>query len=151
MVWRENREERLQYMREYYAKNKEKAKERRKVWYEKNKIIHLENTREYHHKNRELISKKRKEKLQKDPTIYRRRRLRKKYGITHEQFLKMSETQGNKCAACLRRTILVVDHCHETGKIRGLLCNQCNTAIGLLKESRQRMEALIRYVERPLT
>lgn len=58
-------------------------------------------------------------------------RLRRVYGITIEQYDTLLERQGDACAICRRasgefRTRLAVDHNHQTGEIRGLLCNYCN-------------------------
>ena len=58
------------------------------------------------------------------------------YGITQEQYDLMLEKQQGNCAICKRppkpNAVLCVDHCHGTGKIRGLLCHSCNTSIGKL-------------------
>jgi hypothetical protein len=62
------------------------------------------------------------------------RRLKKKYGISLKEFTKLSENQFDSCAICQKKEPLCVDHCHETGKIRGLLCTKCNTAIGFFEE-----------------
>lgn len=84
---------------------------------------------------------------------YRKRvRLRNDFGITTEQFEQMKETQSGCCAICgkhqdvLTKT-LCVDHCHSTGKIRGLLCNNCNSGIGFLKDNTTILKAAIKYLE----
>lgn len=62
----------------------------------------------------------------------RRASLKHRYGITPEQWQEMFEAQGGKCALCPntgRAYRLCVDHNHETGQVRGLLCQRCNTAI----------------------
>ncbi|WP_442942261.1 endonuclease VII domain-containing protein [Nonomuraea sp. NBC_00507] len=61
----------------------------------------------------------------------------------------MLEAQGGACAACRRVTDqnLHVDHCHTTGKVRGLLCVGCNTALGLLAEDSERIRGLLGYLE----
>lgn len=65
--------------------------------------------------------------------------LKRNFGITIDQFNKMFSAQGGCCLICGRhasefKKSLAVDHCHKTGKIRGLLCHHCNTAIGLLQD-----------------
>jgi hypothetical protein len=73
----------------------------------------------------------------------------KKYGITCEQYYQMLTEQDNSCAICHTDTNvkrLAVHHCHDTGKTRGLLCSQCNTALGLLKENIELMTNMIKYV-----
>ena len=77
-----------------------------------------------------------------------------KYGITLEQKREMIRMQGCKCAICpvkLSDEVLSkshVDHCHETGKIRGVLCNNCNRGIGHLMHDSQILLNASRYVER---
>lgn len=79
---------------------------------------------------------------QRYPHRMRERNLRTKYGITIADFDRLSAEQGGKCAVCDRvpaghgkSGTLHVDHCHELGVIRGLLCDSCNRAIGLLGDS----------------
>ena len=83
------------------------------------------------------------------------------YGLTTEEYEQMLLDQNGLCACCgqpeKRRAgrkkrsenipLLHVDHCHTTGRIRGLLCSACNTALGLLEEDPQRIMALLHYVE----
>jgi hypothetical protein len=58
-----------------------------------------------------------------------------RYGITEDDYHRMAEKQNQSCAICGRGTQrLDVDHDHETGKVRGLLCIRCNTTVGILEE-----------------
>lgn len=64
-----------------------------------------------------------------------------KYNLTEDDFNRMLENCNNSCEICgkpfsdeSRYTTPGVDHCHETGKVRGLLCRKCNTAIGMLND-----------------
>lgn len=77
--------------------------------------------------------------------------LKKLYGITMEDYERMLDEQHGGCAVCgtppgARR--LHVDHDHETGKVRSLLCNGCNAALGHLKEDPARMTAMAHYIIR---
>ena len=79
--------------------------------------------------------------------------LKKMYGITLDQYNILLETQGGKCATCGcdrsdKGRDLCVDHNHKTGKVRGLLCGNCNRGIGYFKEDIQRMESAIAYLKR---
>src|SRR5882672_329869 len=81
----------------------------------------------------------------------RRQKLKSSYGLTPEEWQSMSDTQEGRCAVCARvpsgtRTRLCVDHCHTTGRIRQLLCNRCNMAIGLLDENPVTLASLARYL-----
>lgn len=77
--------------------------------------------------------------------------LKRKFNMTTEQYDELKRQQGGKCACCPKEFSsngknLAVDHCHVTGKIRGLLCNECNTSLGLLKENIIVLENLIAYL-----
>jgi len=72
--------------------------------------------------------------------FYRVRDLHKNYGITLEDFNDMIELQEGKCLICNTHLEaltkgLVVDHCHTTGKVRGLLCSNCNSGLGMFKDN----------------
>ncbi len=73
-----------------------------------------------------------------------------KYGITPDQFKQMFETQQGKCAICNEepktKRGLHVDHNHETGKVRGLLCHGCNVALGSFKEDIGLLNKAIEYL-----
>lgn len=83
--------------------------------------------------------------------INRRAKLKKSFGITVQQYDEMLDAQGGCCALCGSdfpggRGRFVVDHCHETGKIRGLLCNLCNVGLGALRDSPQLLQKAIQYL-----
>lgn len=73
--------------------------------------------------------------------------LKKKYGMTLLDYDLMVDEQGGQCAICRAEEKLYVDHNHDTGKIRGLLCNTCNRAIGLLKDDSLTIYKAAEYVE----
>lgn len=58
----------------------------------------------------------------------------RKYNITWKHYQELLTIQEKGCAICKARVELVVDHCHKTSTVRGLLCNTCNMGIGLLQE-----------------
>jgi hypothetical protein len=60
----------------------------------------------------------------------------------------MMTAQGGKCAGCTRAVALVVDHDHKNGVVRGLLCNQCNTALGLVRDDPGTLALLIDYLRK---
>ena len=77
------------------------------------------------------------------------------YGITAEEYYDMLEAQDNKCAICESSEVnneritsnkLFIDHCHETGKVRGLLCSKCNHALGLLNDDVNLLQKAINYL-----
>lgn len=76
--------------------------------------------------------------------------LKTKYGITLEKYESMVEAQNGLCAVCNTKPShrrLDVDHSHISGKLRKLLCSNCNTALGLLKEDKERITKLLQYLE----
>lgn len=78
--------------------------------------------------------------------------LRRKYNLTQEQYEVMLESQGGVCAickACLpssNATYFAVDHDHRTGKVRGLLCSNCNRGIGHLQDSPEILQRAANYI-----
>lgn len=67
-------------------------------------------------------------------------KLKRRFGITIDDYEKMYQEQGGSCLICgahesCNSHRLAVDHCHETGKVRGLLCKSCNVGIGNLKDN----------------
>ena len=85
----------------------------------------------------------------------RKTNIKWKYGITWDQWLEMYNKQEGKCVICFKFCPihpeskgegLAVDHCHDTGKVRSLLCIPCNSAIGQLKEDPMIMQNAINYV-----
>lgn len=70
-----------------------------------------------------------------------------KYGIMPEHFEKLKELHLNGCAVCKRKADLHVDHNHKTGKIRGLLCDNCNIALGHLHEDEDLIWNLLEYLK----
>lgn len=83
---------------------------------------------------------------------YRREKYREsKYSFSQKEHDKIFKEQNGKCAIC--RTpesdlnhILAVDHCHKTGKVRGLLCNSCNKGLGMFKDNTLILEDAIYYL-----
>lgn len=74
--------------------------------------------------------------------------LLRKYKITLADYLALLEAQNHQCAICLKidDDTLVVDHCHSTGKVRGLLCHECNAGIGLVGDTRKAVWRAYRYL-----
>lgn len=75
-----------------------------------------------------------------------------KYNITENDYQKMLINQDYSCAICgIHREDLnkdlAVDHCHSTGKIRDLLCANCNSGIGFFKESLFKLKSAIKYIK----
>ena len=77
-----------------------------------------------------------------------------RHGISTEQWNRMFEVQGSHCAICARhqselKMRLVLDHCHKTNVIIGLLCSQCNAAIGMFRDDPEVLRQAITYLTKP--
>ena len=110
---------------------------------------------EFDHKTREGRQAYQNAYRKLKPHIEKGRALRESFGLSLEQYQEMHDRQEGKCAICgqpetqLRDgkvKALAVDHCHSTGRIRGLLCCDCNQAIGKLKEDVEILQGAIRYL-----
>lgn len=95
----------------------------------------------------------------KDPEVMRRHKegmrrvhLNKVYGLSEIEYNKLLELQSGGCAICKQpcrvHERLSVDHDHNTGAVRGLLCQQCNSAIGFLKEDEDIIWNMLEYLKK---
>lgn len=78
--------------------------------------------------------------------------LRKRYGITLKDYNRMLSEQDYGCKICGKSEKengrkLAVDHCHATGKVRGILCTHCNSGLGYFQDNQNRMQAAIHYLD----
>ena len=76
----------------------------------------------------------------------RRSNVRQKYGLTDAQYDALLAEYGYACAICFGYDVLCVDHCHETGKVRGILCGRCNSGIGFLRDSVELAKRAVEYL-----
>ena len=70
-----------------------------------------------------------------------------KYGLDDSEFNAMSASQDGRCAICQVEESLVVDHCHGTGRVRGLLCHGCNVGLGFFRDNQESLRSAIEYLE----
>lgn len=93
----------------------------------------------------QLASKKHaeKQKLQGRNRVHQR-----VWKMTDGQLEKLYIEHNHLCAICQHKKVLVIDHDHKTNKIRGLLCNECNTGLGFFQDKIQFLEKAIQYLTR---
>jgi hypothetical protein len=102
--------------------------------------------------NPEDEKQKMRERFKANPDKYKEYALKYSYGITLEEYNQMFTAQKGCCKICnthqtqLKRK-LFVDHCHTTGKVRGLLCQPCNTLLGQAKDDLTILQQAIKYLE----
>ena len=91
---------------------------------------------------------------------FTRKYLMKTYGITYEEYMDMYKQFGGRCHICRQvgfkidkhqKLDLAVDHCHSTGKVRGMLCHNCNRGLGLFQDNTEYLTEAVRYLERATT
>lgn len=81
--------------------------------------------------------------------------LRKTYGININQYVSMLDSQDRKCAICatpfsdLTQKQVHVDHCHETSRVRGILCSACNLMLGKARDNVDILKSAIEYLTKP--
>lgn len=141
-----------------------------KIWSAKNRESINQKSREKRAKHRAIwriywATMRRYNRLMKPEKTHqddRRNYLQKKYGVTNQWYADTLKKQNGKCAICIkeqtrstqtkrrgiRRKLLCVDHCHKTGKVRELLCHDCNTALGALHESIPTLKNMILYIQK---
>ena len=105
-----------------------------------------------HHARKSYESRMKKYDTPAKRYLYARRSmLRKRYGITLEEYEAMAEAQGHRCKICrMRETekygLLHVDHDHRTARVRGLLCGNCNTGLGKFRDDPALLQSAIEYL-----
>jgi len=153
--WREaNRERNRQLQREWRGRNKEKVNkaQREKYW---------EDPEKARERSRESVAKHRVENPEAwaatqarhfTPSNKRRHNLKAAYNMTPEDYDLMLAFQGGGCKICgtkdpkTKSGRFNIDHCHESGAIRGILCNPCNVGLGAFTDDISKLEAAVRYL-----
>ena len=160
-----SKRDRKEYMRQWYEEHAGAKKEHDKKYYQTHKEEKKESSRAYRAAHAEELREKQKKWYaenrtsraayakkwradHKEEVAHTKRRIA--YGITPEEYSRLLESQGGVCALCGGESLtrgLAVDHNHETGEVRGLLCGSCNTALGLLKEDVELLFKAIKYLD----
>lgn len=166
-----NKEKIFKRVKEYYRKNRDKIlkkmkdyknriildpvlhkreKEWRKKYYKKNHTEKLNYYKKYRQEESERIKGYRKNPKNKE--YQRDYFLKYNHGISNQEYTNLLKNQSGLCAICKSKNkngkLLVVDHDHKSGKIRELLCSNCNTSLGLLKESIPVLKNMVKYIKK---
>lgn len=109
------------------------------VWREENPEKVKEAEKKYRESNPEKVKLK-----------MRKQALKRKYGMTMEDYEQMLKSQNGKCSICNeeKQETLCVDHDHNTGKVRGLLCRHCNHVVGFAKDNIDILNNVINYLRK---
>lgn len=135
-----------------YAENSEKLKAASSAWRRRNPDKVRAMTLAYYSVP-ENAQRYRKEHPTERSASTRKYTLKRKYGLTPTEFEEMFEKQGRVCVLCLtsdfsHKNGRCMDHDHTTKSLREILCNACNTALGLFKDNPEVLRRAAAYVER---
>ncbi len=170
------KEEKKEYNKEYNKLNKEKISNQKKKYYsnsdvKENKLKYskkrylenkekiIDNVMKYHWENQDEIRVYKKKYRKENSDKIKNRVLQKSFGITLDEYNLMFENQNGCCAICNKPEtarnkvsgailMLAVDHCHITGKVRGLLCGTHNPALGAFGDSIEQLQSAIDYLKK---
>ena len=140
-AWRDNNKERVKETdKEYRSKTKQHQKERRKKHREENKEATAASRRRYRENNPEKVAIA---------------DIRRRYFLSEDSAKELYERSMGTCDSCgdewdpekYKNRRFCVDHDHDTGAIRGILCMPCNAALGLLKDDKEVVRKLLSYIE----
>jgi len=153
-----NKESLDEYSRNYYSNiDTDKRKGYSKEYRDKNKSSLNQYSKEYYANNKEYWSAdsrkvKKRDYYEANKDKFKENGYKYRYGLSTEDVESMKTDQDNKCLICacdfddLDSKHIHIDHNHETGAIRGVLCKRCNLTLGILEEDTQLMENMINYV-----
>lgn len=125
-------------------------------------VDHVAYKKEYYKKNRESVLVKSKKYHQENPQKAKNSGLKRQYGIDLDQYNVFLKNQNDVCAICHKSStaidkrtgktkMLAVDHDHNTGKIRGLLCEAHNRALGMFHDNIEELQSAIAYLGRKIS
>jgi hypothetical protein len=159
--WRERNPEKLkEWGTSYYQQNKEKCAEASRRCREKKKAENpeafraakAESYKRWRESHKEEHARRNAEWYRNNPDRIKDHVLKQKFGITKADYDAMFAAQNGGCAVCSKPCKsgrrLAVDHCHETSKVRGLLCMNCNNALGRVNDNIEILRNMIKYLER---
>jgi len=145
----------------YYHAHKKRCRKNALAYFRKHKTERNAYSREYMRRNRERLRNYKNQNEAKsrkaNPDRHWARRLKYKYGISLADYNRLLQMQKEACAICgrssnydsrwgTRMRKLRVDHCHETGLVRGLLCQKCNMGISYFERNSDWLKAATEYL-----
>lgn len=139
--------------RAYRKAYPEKIKAHTKRYIEENKIVIKEKKRAYHKLHPEKQERRISDWRIKNPLGYRKATIKRKYGLSIEEYEALLKEQNNACAICSvtefgGRGYPPIDHDHDTGKVRAILCNKCNAGLGLFRDNKDILMKAFAYLQK---
>lgn len=136
----------LKLLEDFYKESRVKDGRARRC-----KLCHTKITNEYRKKNPEIYRKASLKHWHGLDQKEKQEKWIKRYGLSAKEYYKMLEKQKEVCKICNKKCsskqTLSVDHCHKTGKVRGLLCIKCNTSLGMLNDDVSLFYSAIKYLK----
>jgi len=144
-------------------RDREKQKESRQKWEIANKEYRKQYKKDYAKKhyaaNREFVKAQSLQYRNNNLDKCRNSRMKRVFGISLEEYNDLFQKQNGICAICMQNetkfdsrigktVMLAVDHNHETGEVRGLLCSNCNLGLGKFKDNIAALKNAIKYLEK---
>jgi hypothetical protein len=147
--WKKNKVILLEKNKAWKAANPEIVKSRKKKWDIENNEHKKRYKKEWNAQNKEHVHSYNQMRKNSDSHYDVKRHLKEVYGISLEEYNEILAKQSGVCAICgeeTHRKKLFVDHDHDSGAIRGLLCQQCNTALGMVSDNIDTLSTMISYL-----
>lgn len=133
------------------------CKDCRKKYQQANRSKINTTKREWANNNKDKVAEYNRKSRLKNLLVYKEYQKKYWYSITEDEYQEMLKSQNNKCKICSSSFTLTsqhnkvyvphIDHCHITGKVRGLLCSKCNQALGLFKDDINIIFNVIKYLQ----
>lgn len=137
--------------REWRTANRNALLAQKKQYYDSNRDQIAQRKRQRYEANRDELLERQRQRYAVDPERFRWHEMRRRYGISKAKYDALFTAQGGLCAicraACTTGRSLAVDHDHKTGRVRGLLCANCNFGLGKFRDSSALLSAAINYLD----
>jgi hypothetical protein len=142
----EQREYRREYARKWREQNRESIRAKYRNWAEQHRESIRKSGQKYYASDRDRETERKRKYRQENPDHLRALSIKRRYALSTDEYNQLMAAQDSKCAICGKESKkLDIDHDHETGKVRGLLCGPCNRKLHAI-ENKTFMAAALAYL-----
>ena len=131
-IWRQSHPKSDKRTRQLTTEQKQRYYQKQRIWLANNRDRSAQNRKRYYATHKAQVNR-----------LHKKSYLKTRYNLTLEEY---SELMQVGCMVCYSQVRLHIDHDHKSGVVRGVLCSQCNTALGLMQESPERFQRAILYL-----
>ena len=141
-----NKYKRQEYQKEYNANNRDKILAKNRERYKLNRDSNRARAKKWNESEKGKESHKKHREANREKLCLRSRLAN--YGLTYKKYVEMFDRQGGACAICKMELPkkFCIDHSHESGAVRGILCYRCNILIGVAQENVSILSHAIEYL-----